>query len=119
MNRDDEDTRNKNRTAPLDRAAAELDTTVTARLRAARLRAVTAAETRRARRVAGWLPLSAAVAATVTAVAVGVLWWQTPTPVTIAENGEDVEWLLAKESPELFSEQIEFYHWLEDDNDAS
>jgi hypothetical protein len=103
--------------AQLDRAASDLDPTITARLRAARLHAVGAADARRGRAL-WWQPLSAAVAATLIAVTVGLLWWQTPEPLMTTES-DDMELLLAREHPELFSEQLEFYDWLSDDGDAS
>jgi hypothetical protein len=102
----------------LDRAAAELDTAIITRLRAARLRTVAAAKARRPARIMGWLPLSAATAAMLVAVTVALLWWRVPEPVTMTTATEDFEWLLAKESPDVFNE-LEFYHWLGDEHDAS
>jgi len=104
----------------LDQAASGLDTVVTARLTAARRQAVEAAEVRRGGGYSAWgPPLSAAVAATlVVAVTLGLLW-RAPEPPLITAATEDIEWLTAKESPDLFSEQLEFYDWLGDDNGAS
>jgi len=100
----------------LDRAADEIDAATSIRLRAARRHAVAAAERRR-ERSAWWLPLSGAVTAGLVAVALAFFWWSTMDPMMTA--AEDVEWLTAKESPDLFSEQLEFYHWLDDESDAS
>ena len=106
--------------ALLDQAASELDSNTTARLRAMRLRAVDAAAARHARRAIWWTPLpAAAIAATVVAVTIAVLWTRMPEPAVTTAT-EDAEWILAaKDNPELFSEQLEFYDWLADDNDAS
>ena len=105
--------------AQLDRAVSNLDSMTTARLRAARLRALAAADARRAR-FASWLPLSSAIAATLVAVTVATLLWSgAPEPLTMTAATEDAEWLLVKENPELFNDQLEFYDWLADNSDAS
>ncbi len=106
--------------ARLDRAATELDTALVARLRAARQRAVTATAERRPLRTTWWLPLSVTAAAVLAAVT-GALLWSRPVPPLTAMTAatEDLEWLFAKEGPDFFSEQLEFYGWLEDENDAS
>lgn len=102
----------------LNRAAAELDAAIVARLRAARLHAVAETEKRRPwLGIGGWLPLSAATAAVLVAVTVALLWWRAPTPVVTAAT-EDFEWVLTKESPDFFKE-LEFYGWLEDEHDAT
>jgi hypothetical protein len=111
--------------AQLDRAAAELDAPTAARLRAARLRAVAAAEAGRAghglRDLVSWPAFSAALAATLVVATAIALWWPAPDPAALvaATAPEDVEWLIARDSPELFAEQLEFYDWLGEQNDAS
>ncbi len=101
----------------LDQAAAELDTPITARLRAARLRAIAVVETRRGTRTTWWMPLSAAAAAGLVAVTVALLWWSAPEPAAMSAAAEDLEWLMVKDSTDLFDD-LEFYHWLEDEPDA-
>jgi hypothetical protein len=106
--------------ARLDRVADNLDSLTVARLRAARLRAVAAAgEAGKSRMHLWWLPLSTAVAATLVAVTVALLWWRAPEPEMMATATDDIELLTARETPDFFNEQLEFYHWLGDDQDAS
>lgn len=81
-----------------------------ARLRAARREAVAAAQSNRARPWTAWaIPAGGLVAASLVAMlAIGV--WTHSSPV----NGiEDVDILAARESPDFYSEDYEFYLWLD------
>ncbi|GEM_PF-3413636 len=104
--------------AQLEHAAAELEGPIVLRLRAARLQAVAAAEARHASRATWWLPLSTAAAATLVAVTLVTLWWRAPDSTIIGAAPEDMEMLTSRETPDLVNEQIEFYHWLGDEEDA-
>lgn len=102
----------------LERAATSLDELTVARLRAARLRAVAAAEARRPSRMAWWLPLPAAALVALIAVTTTLMLARGPEP-TMTAAGDDVDWLIATgEAPDFFKEQLEFYHWLGDEPDA-
>jgi hypothetical protein len=95
----------------LDAAARQLDTLTLARLRAARLRALD-----QARPAAPWRPgwrLAAggfAAAGLATLVAVGLLWFSAPAPLTVA-GIDDLELLSTQENPEFYAD-LDFYHWL-------
>jgi hypothetical protein len=105
----------------LDRRIVEIDELTSARLRAVRLRALEAAETRRAKRIVWWQPLSAVALAGLIAVSISLDWWRTASEPTaaVAVAADDMDWLLDKESPDLVNDQLEFYSWLSDDDDAS
>src|SRR6266566_5165905 len=99
--------------AELERAADQLDELTLARLRAARLCALEAAETRRPWRLTSWaLPLSSAAVATLVAVTVTLLWTRAPDPTApgniVAASNDDLDLVVTKESPDLFNEQLEF-----------
>ncbi len=97
----------------LNRASSELDELVVARLRAARKRAVDAS---RRRPFTAWIPLPT-LAAGLLAVTVTLWWWQVPESTVNTASAEDLELLMSKESPDFFAE-IDFYHWIGDQNDS-
>jgi ferric-dicitrate binding protein FerR (iron transport regulator) len=97
----------------LDRTAADLDMITTAKLRAARLRALDAARVPSWRRP--WLVAAGGLATTaLVAVVAGLLWLAPPatTPVNVAAvDAEDVELLDSQESPDFYAD-LDFYDWL-------
>jgi hypothetical protein len=95
--------------AQLDRRAAELDDMTVARLRAARKRALAAAEEKHAAR---WLPWSMAAAAVLVLTLGITLQLRAPDNI-IAAAPDDVDLLLVKDSPD-FTDELEFYRWLEE-----
>lgn len=99
----------------LDRAADDIDELTAARLRAARLRALDAAPRRRP----AWLAVTgSAVAAGLVAVVAGTLWFATPAPQPMPlADADDLEMLTLIENPEFF-EELDFYDWLTDHDDA-
>jgi hypothetical protein len=103
----------------LDRAATDIDELTAARLRAARLRALDAAATTPRWRPA-WLTVAgSAVAAGLVAIVVGTLWFAVPTPhapMPVAD-ADDFELLTMAENPDFF-EELDFYEWLTDHDDA-
>jgi hypothetical protein len=114
MSKHDEDTRNAQ--AQLDQAAAQLDDLTVARLRATRRRALAAAQAQPARKTF-WVPAS--IAAAVAVIALGIANFQPgfSTGSTVAANGDDTDWVLTKDSPD-FSNDLDFYRWLENEQDA-
>jgi hypothetical protein len=99
--------------ARLEHAAANLDDLTVARLRAARKRALAAAQKRPL--LVGWIPLSAAAAAFL-AVTMTTLWWRAPEPTAVA-NSEELELSLTHDDPEFFTD-LEFYDWIRREQDA-
>jgi hypothetical protein len=100
--------------ARLDRRAAELDDLTVARLRAARKRALAAADEKK--HAARWLPWSMAAAAVLVLTLGITLQLRAPENI-IAAAPEDVDVLLVKDSPD-FTDELEFYRWLEEEQDA-
>ncbi|MFO0707127.1 MAG: hypothetical protein U0412_09760 [Nitrospira sp.] len=97
----------------LDRTAADVDQATALRLQRARLAAVTSSPRRTA-----WRPWAVGVVAASLA-AVGVfLWLQQPAPQQhTAVLLDDFELVTSEENVEL-AEDLEFYHWLADDDQA-
>ncbi len=102
----------------LQEAEENLDPATITRLRVARRSAI--ADGLRAKSPAwrAWLlPIGGAVTAGLVVIMAATLWFSPPTNL-IQANVDDVELLTAHESPEFFAD-MEFYSWLDDDNDAS
>lgn len=115
MNEDPHDQRFARHAAEqLTRDADALDDATRARLRAARLRALSALDDRPRRAFRFGVPAAAAVAAAVLATVLIVPRWSAERPQeTIASlDLEDLEILAATEDLELY-EHLEFYRWLE------
>lgn len=94
----------------LDQAGQRLDGATATRLRAARREAIASLD--RPRRAAWLLPAGGlAVAATVTAISVGL--WQMQPPGEHVSPLEDVALLSDPAGPEFY-EELEFYMWLEE-----
>jgi hypothetical protein len=93
----------------LDRGAASLDDLALARLRAARRRALDA----RPRRT--WL-VAGGIAAGALAAGLAAILMLTPTPAPPVPGLEQMD-LLSAADLDLYKD-LEFYHWLADDNDA-
>jgi hypothetical protein len=117
---DDENTFLDNARRTLDTAANDIDELTSARLRAARLRALDTG-----RRVPpwrrGWIVVTGGFAAAGLAalVATALLWVTPPTPhapVSIAD-ADDLELLATQENPDFFDE-LDFYDWLADHEDV-
>ncbi len=88
----------------LDTSAQELDELTLARLRAARLRALSVPVSRPYRRLA---PVWA-----VASLLIGVLWLQWPSAAPQLALLDDLDLLTAAEDPALYAEDWEFYAWL-------
>ena len=66
----------------------------------------------------GWLPpLGGFATAGVVLAVAGLLWFSAPNPNLLQANVSDIELLTAHENPEFFAD-LDFYDWLEDNNDA-
>jgi hypothetical protein len=92
---------------------------VLARLRAARLKAVEAAEDARPGWAAGWRVPAGAMALVSVAVVAGALWWNgltgpvaAPEPFNTASNGDDLPIVLTSDSMDMYAD-LDFYQWLE------
>ena len=94
----------------LNRSTDTLPEATLARLRTARREAVAAAGSRPLRQWIAWaIPAGGLVAASLVAMlSIGI--WTHSSPVT---GIEDVDILAAKESPDFYSEDYEFYLWLD------
>ncbi|MEM9057240.1 MAG: hypothetical protein AAGD86_07170 [Pseudomonadota bacterium] len=109
--------------ALLERSAQRLDAEHADALRAARKRAVQAAEARSSLAGVRWLPLAAA--ASVAALAVTVALRRPPTPaapppadeLVASIEASDYDMLLGEESLDMLAE-LEFYDWLSAEADA-
>lgn len=108
----------------LDRRSGELDDTVVAKLRAARLRATEVAARRSHRgtwsRPVGHLvgdvqmwsrPVTGLVAASLVLVVAATVWYANPTAPR--NNFDDLEMLASSESPEFYQD-LDFYLWLDE-----
>ena len=104
----------------LDRDAGSLDRETLDRLRAMRLRAVEAAEQPPGLlfRLPRWAK-AGAFATVAAAVIVFFVWFQPPAKQDLAlKNPEDFEIIVAKDNIDLY-EDLDFYSWLADDEDAA
>ena len=108
--RNDENRFFQNTRALLDRRSEELDDTVVAKLRAARLRA-TEVTARRSHRGARSRPVTGLVAASLVLVAAATVWYANPTAPR--NNFDDLEMLASSESPEFYQD-LDFYLWLDE-----
>ncbi len=95
----------------LDEDAAGLDASVVAQLGAARQSAMTALRSRRRlESMLGWAAAAGVV------LALNIWWWQPQLPPGV--SAEDFEVIVSGEQMELY-EDLDFYGWVGDDNDAS
>ena len=102
----------------LDEAEKNLDAGTVTRLRTARLEAIEQGLRRPSRMRPGWLlPLGGFATAAIVLAVAGLLWFSTPNPNLLQANVSDIELLTAHENPEFFAD-LDFYDWLEDNNDA-
>ena len=102
----------------LDEAEKNLDAGTVTRLRTARLEAIEQGLRRPSRMRPGWLlPLGGFATAAIVFAVAGLLWFSTPNPNLLQANVSDIELLTAHENPEFFAD-LDFYDWLEDNNDA-
>ncbi len=100
----------------LDQSVEKLDPEVLARLRNARYEALHSQPQR-----APWLWPVSGLATACSAILVALLWWGSPpeqAPPETAQIIEEVEVLLAADPLDLY-EDIEFYVWLAEQEDAS
>jgi hypothetical protein len=101
----------------LDEAAAHLDDVTLERLRAARERAVAAAQAgprpARTRRPGLWWPLGVAVSASMVAAVGAWLWFAQPADIgrSLVTSVDDLELLAQQETPDFYAD-LEFYRWL-------
>ena len=102
----------------LDEAEKNLDAGTVARLRAARREAIEQGLPHPSRMRPGWLlPLGGFATAGVVLAVAGLLWFSAPNPNLLQANVSDIELLTAHENPEFFAD-LDFYDWLEDNNNA-
>jgi len=102
----------------LDDAEKNLDAGTVARLRAARRAAIEQGLRRPSRMRPGWLlPVGGFATAAIVLSVAGLLWFSAPNPNLLQTNVSDIELLAAHENPEFFAD-LDFYDWLENNNDA-
>ena len=102
----------------LQQAEENLDSATITRLRAARRTAIEDGLRIKSSAWRAWLlPVGGMVTAGLVVILAATLWFAPPDNL-IQANVADVELLTAHESPEFFAD-MEFYSWLDDDNDAS
>ena len=102
----------------LDDAEKNLDAGTVARLRGARRAAIEQGLRRPSRLRPGWLlPVGGFATAAIVFAVAGLLWFSAPNPNLLQANVSDIELLTAHENPEFFAD-LDFYDWLEDNNDA-
>ena len=103
----------------LDEAANSLSAGTVARLRQARRAAMEQRASHRPPSRAGWWWSAGGVAmAGVILTVVGLLWISTPDTPLLSAGVSDLELLGAQENPDFFAE-LEFYEWLESQENAS
>lgn len=102
----------------LDAAEKNLDAGTTARLRAARREAIEQGLHRPARARPGWLlPVGGFATAGIVLAVAGLLWFSAPSNHLMQAGMSDIELLTAHENPDFFAE-LEFYEWLEGNENA-
>ncbi len=102
----------------LDAAEKNLDAGTVARLRAARRTAIEQGLHKPARARPGWLlPVGGFATAGIVLAVAGLLWFSAPNGNLMQANMGDMELLTAHENPDFFTE-LEFYEWLEGNENA-
>jgi hypothetical protein len=102
----------------LDAAADNLDAGTLARLRAARRQAIEQGLHTPARARPGWLlPVGGFATAGIVLAVAGLLWFSAPNGNFMQAGVGDIELLTAHENPDFFTE-LEFYEWLEGNENA-
>ncbi len=94
----------------LDDSAESLDATTLSKLRQARYKALEQASGHRVSAASWWVPAGAVTATTV--IAVFAFWLGVVNPQTRVNTIEDLDLLASADNTELY-EQIEFYEWLQ------
>lgn len=100
----------------LDTAEKNLSPPTIARLRAARRQAL-GDGARRSLRPAWLFPVGALAAAAAVVTVAALLWFSTPSTNLLQANVDDLGLLTAPESPDFFAD-LEFYVWLDKNDDA-
>ena len=100
----------------LDTAEKNLSAATGARLRAARRQALEEGA-RRNLRLAWLFPAGALAAAAAVVTIAALLWFSTPSTNLLQANVDDLGLLTAPESPDFFAD-LEFYVWLDKNDDA-
>ena len=102
----------------LDAVENNLDAHTVARLRAARHQAIEEGLHKPARTRPGWLlPVGGFATAGIALAVAGLLWLSAPNGNPMQAGMGDIELLTAQENPDFFTE-LEFYEWLEGDENA-
>lgn len=101
----------------LDAGARNLDARILARLHVARGQAHDAAERRPAWFASHWFIPGAAVSTALVMAVAGLLWLSSPTD-ELTVVGEDRSLIAADENVDIYDD-LEFYRWLADENDAA
>ncbi len=102
----------------LDAAEQNLDAGTVARLRAARRQAIEQGLHKPARARPGWLlPVGGFATAGIALAVAAVLWFSAPNGNFMQAGVGDIELLTAQENPDFFTE-LEFYEWLEGNENA-
>lgn len=102
----------------LDAAEQNLDAGTVARLRAARRQAIEQGLRKPARARPAWLlPVGGFATAGIALAVAGVLWFSAPNGNFMQAGVGDIELLTAQENPDFFTE-LEFYEWLEGNENA-
>lgn len=102
----------------LDAAEQNLDAGTVARLRAARRQATEQGLHKPARVRPGWLlPVGGFATAGIALAVAGLLWFSAPNGNFVQSGAGDIELLTAQENPDFFTE-LEFYEWLEGNENA-
>ncbi|MHB1143008.1 MAG: DUF3619 family protein [Sulfuricaulis sp.] len=102
----------------LDAAEQNLDAGTVARLRAARRQAIEQGPHKPARARPGWLlPVGGFATAGIALAVAAVLWFSAPNGNFMQAGVGDIELLTAQENPDFFTE-LEFYEWLEGNENA-
>ena len=102
----------------LDDAEKNLDAGTVARLRSARRTAIEAGLAKSAKTRPGWLlPVGGFATAGIALAVAGLLWLSAPNGNLMQAGMGDMELLTAHENPDFFTE-LEFYEWLEGNENA-
>jgi hypothetical protein len=102
----------------LDATEQNLDAGTVARLRATRRQAIEQGLHKPARARPGWLlPVGGFATAGIVLAVAGLLWFSAPNNHLMQTGVSDIELLTAHENPDFFTE-LEFYEWLEGNENA-